>query len=66
MEVATADLAQVPVENVLVSRAEFDAVAARGSTDWCAGGIVLTCRWLAGAVVTDQTGRPQLPYSPAS
>ena len=77
MEVAAADLARAPVMNIRVRRAEFGAVwaaaearsageAARGITDWYAGGVVATCRWLADAVVTDQTGRRQLPYSPAT
>lgn len=72
-----ADLTRVPIKNIRVPRTEFGAVwaaaeaqsaseAARGATDWYAGGVVVTCRWLAGAVVTDQTGRRQLPYSPAT
>jgi hypothetical protein len=77
MEVTVADLARVPVENLRVARAEFGVVwaaaerqaateAARGATDWYAGGVVVTCRWLAGAVVTDQTGRREPPNSPAT
>ncbi len=77
MEVAVADLARVRVENLRVPRAEFGVVwaaaerqaaveAARGVTDWYAGGVVMTCRWLAGAVVTDQTGRREPPYAPAT
>ncbi len=77
MEVTAADLAQVPVGNLRVPRAEFGAVwaaaerqaaaeAARGVTDWYAGGVVVTCRWLADVVVTDQTGRREPPYSPAT
>lgn len=72
-----ADLGRVRAENLRVPRAEFGAVwaaaeeqaaaeAARGVTDWYAGGVVVTCRWLAGAVVTDQTGRRELPRSPAT
>lgn len=77
MEVTAADLARVPPQNVRVLPAEFGAVwamaehrsasqAARGVTDWFAGGVVVTCRWLAGAVVTDQTGRQRMPCSPAT
>lgn len=77
VEVTVANLARVPAENLRVPRAEFGVVwaaaerqaaaeAARGVTDWYAGGVVVTCRWLAGAVVTDQTGRREPPYSPAT
>jgi hypothetical protein len=77
VEVTAADLARVPAENLRVPRAEFGVVwaaaerqagaeAARGVTDWYAGGVVVTCRWLAGAVTTDQTGRREPTYSPAT
>lgn len=77
VDVTTTELARVPVENVRVPRSEFGVVwaaaearstcaAARGVTDWFAGGVVVTCRWLAGAVVTDQTGRRRMPRSPAT
>lgn len=77
MDVTAAVVARVPVQNVRVPAGEFGAVwaaaehrsasqAARGITDWYAGGVVLTCRWLAGAVVTDRTGRRRLPRSPVT
>lgn len=70
-------VAAVPVGNLRVLRAEFAAVwadaerrateaADRGVTDWYAGGIAVTCRWLAGAVVTDDRGRRELARSPAT
>lgn len=73
----SADLARQPVRNIRVSSADFSAVwataerrsaseAARGVTDWYAGGVVVTCRWLTGTIVTDRTGRRQLPYSPVT
>lgn len=65
------------MQNIRVPAADFGAVwsaaerrsatqAARGVTDWYAGGVVVTCRWLAGAILADRTGRRQLPYSPAT
>lgn len=71
------ELGRTPAGNVRVPLADFGRVwaaaeaqsadeAARGVTDWHAGGVVVTCRWLAGAVVTYQTGRRQLPRSPAT
>lgn len=77
VEVTAAALDRVPVGNIRVPRADFGVVwtaaearsrreAAQGVTDWYAGGVVATCRWLAEAVVTDRTGRRELPYSPAT
>lgn len=71
------ELARVPAGNVRGLRAEFGTIwaaaelrmataAANGLTDWYSGGVVATCRWLADAAVTDQTGRRRLPRSPAT
>ncbi|MGD9525577.1 MAG: hypothetical protein AB7V44_02190 [Pseudonocardia sp.] len=38
----------------------------RGVTDWYAGGVALTCRWLAGAAATTQTGRQLRAFAPVS
>jgi hypothetical protein len=39
----------------------------RGVTDWYAGGVALTCRWLAGAVTaTTQKGRQVPAFAPVS
>lgn len=77
MDVSPTEVARVPMQNIRVPRTQFGAVwaaaearsshqAVHGVTDWYAGGVVVTCRWLAGAAVTDTTGRRQLPYSPAT
>jgi hypothetical protein len=62
MEVTEIEIARIPVGNLRVPRAEFGAVWAaaerldaeqgqRGTTDWYAGGVVVTCRWMAAAIV---------------
>jgi hypothetical protein len=77
MEVTENDIARIPVGNLRVPRAEFAALwaaaeqlnkeqAARGFTDWYAGGVVVTCRWIAGAVVPARNGGRRLAYSPVS
>ncbi|GAA4536661.1 hypothetical protein [Pseudonocardia xishanensis] len=74
MLVAENDLDRVRLENLRVGLAEFGSVwtaaeervsaqARAGVTDWFAGGVVLTCRWLAGAVV-EYRGRRRLPVAP--
>ena len=35
-------------------------------TDWHAAGVVVTCRWLAGATVPQATGRRYIAYSPVT
>jgi hypothetical protein len=68
VQVTAALLQRVRPGNLRVPRAEFAAVwaaaeqrageqAGRGITDWYAGGVAVTCRWLAGVVVEDQTGQ---------
>ena len=72
--VAENDLERVRLGNLRVGLAEFGSVwtaaeervsaqARAGVTDWFAGGVVLTCRWLAGAVV-EYRGRRRLPVAP--
>lgn len=74
MLVADHDLERVRPENLRVGLAEFGVVwaaaerrvsaqAGAGVTDWFAGGVVLTCRWLAGAAV-EYRGRRRLPVAP--
>lgn len=36
----------------------------RGLTDWSAGGVVITCRWLAGAMTESATGHRRLSAAP--
>jgi hypothetical protein len=77
VRVTDADIARIPLGNLRVPRAEFCAVWAaaeerdreqgeRGITDWYAAGVVVTCRWLAGATVRSSTGRWFVAYSPAT
>jgi hypothetical protein len=77
MDVTEADVVRVPVGNLGVPRAQFGAVwasaeqrnidnAKRGVSDWYNAGVVVTCRWLGGAVVETSTGRRHLAYSPVS
>lgn len=72
-----ADVARIPVGNLRVPRAEFAALwaaaerrsgeqAAHGVTDWYAAGVVVTCRWMAAAVVHPTTGPRRLARSPVS
>ena len=72
--VAENGLERVRLENLRVGLAEFGSVwsaaegrvsaqARAGVTDWFAGGVVLTCRWLAGAAV-EYRGRRRPPVAP--
>lgn len=74
MSVAEYDLERVRRENLRVDVGEFGAVWASaehraatrarvGHTDWYAGGVLLTCRWLAGASV-EHRGRRRMPVAP--
>lgn len=62
------------MENLRVGLVEFGAVwaaaeerslgrARAGETDWFAGGVLLTCRWIAGACV-EVRGRRRMPVAP--
>jgi len=77
MEVTENDVKRIPVGNLRVSREEFVAVwvaaelldvqqGERGVTDWYAGGVAVTCEWIAGAVVRTRNGRRFLAYSPVT
>lgn len=74
MRVPERHLAAIPACNLRVGREEFAALwlaaqaqtevsASRSETDWVAGGVAMTCRWLAGATV-EFNGRRRLPLSP--
>lgn len=74
MRVTARDLAAVPASNLRVGQELFaelwsgaeeqaDSHAIRHETDWVAGGVAMTCRWLAGAAV-EFNGRRRLPPSP--
>ncbi|NMH77230.1 GntR family transcriptional regulator [Pseudonocardia xinjiangensis] len=67
----------VPLRNIRVPKAEFVAVwraaeqhsaeeAERRRTDWYAVGVLLTCRWLTGAIVPSYDGRRRMPLSPVA
>jgi hypothetical protein len=71
MEVTADDVARIPVGNLRVPREEFARVwlaaerrsadrAASGVTDWYAGGVLATCRWIATAAVRPPRG-PRRP-----
>jgi hypothetical protein len=77
VEVTESLLARVPLGNLRVRRAEFAAVwveaerlngeqSGRLDPDWYPAAVAVTCRWLAGAVVEDGTGRRMLAPSPAT
>ena len=68
-----ADVARVPAGNLRVPRDEFGAVwaaaeahqeeqARRRVADWYGAGVVMTCRWVAGATVRPYSG----PWGPAA
>ncbi|MCE3551339.1 hypothetical protein LWC33_07720 [Pseudonocardia sp. RS11V-5] len=74
MRVTARDLSSIPASNLRVGHEEFaelwcaaeaqaDSSAVRRGTDWVAGGVAMTCRWLAGATV-ELNGRRRLPLSP--
>jgi len=77
MEVTEKDVERIPVRNLRVPLDEFVAVwaaaerrnteqAERGMTDWHAGGVTVTCRWMARAVVRPASGPRHLARPPVS
>lgn len=77
MEVTDADVAAIAPGNLRVPRGEFVAVwraasargreqATRGVTDWYAGAVAVTCRWLATAPMRSEAGPGRLTRSPAT
>lgn len=67
MEVTQSDVSGIPVGNVRVPRQEFIAAwqaasardaehGRRGITDWYAGAVALTCRWMAAAPLRTSRG----------
>ena len=76
MEVLDSDVAGIPPGNIRVPRAAFVELwkfathrgrdqAERGVTDWHAGAVALTCRWIAGAPTRTSRGGA-LTRSPAT
>lgn len=77
VDVTESDVAGIPPNNVRVPRHEFVAVwkaasargeeqATLGVTDWYAGAVAVTCRWLATAPMRSGPGPDRLPRSPAT
>lgn len=75
MRVTARDLDSVPPGNICVPRDQFGVLWSRaeqrsseqgdrGVTDWSAGGVVITCRWLAGAMTESATGHRRLSAAP--
>jgi hypothetical protein len=75
VRVTERELAAIPPGNIRAPRGESGAlwIAAeqlsaeqgkRGVTDWAAGGVAMTCRWLARAVTESYNGRIRLPTAP--
>ena len=67
MDVTPLDIAGIPLSNVRVARHDFVALwraatargakqGAEGVTDWYAGAVALTCRWMAGAPLRTSRG----------
>lgn len=72
MQVAEADVARIPRTNLRVPVAEFvrvwtaaeernDANTQAGRHDWHNAAVVVTCRWLARAMVRPSTGASPYP-----
>ena len=77
MEVTENDIKRIPLRNLRVPRDEFVAVWAaaerrnteqteQGVTDWYAGGVIATSRWMARAIVRPSSGPRRLARSPVS
>lgn len=77
VEVTELDLAAIPAGNIRVPCQEFAAVwraasaldeaeAGHGVTDWYAGAVAVTCRWLATAPMRSAQGPGRLTRSPAT
>jgi len=77
VDVTAADIARVPAENLHVARSEFAAVWTAAEhlhddrvrqrvPDWYGAGIVVTCRWLATAIVRSPEGRQRPADAPVT
>lgn len=77
VRVTERELAAIPPGNIRVPSGEFGALwsaaeersteqGERGVTDWVAGGVSITCRWLARAVTESYNGRRRLPTAPVT
>jgi hypothetical protein len=73
VEVTACDVAKIPAGNIRVPREEFAALWKAAEQyerehplDWYAAGVVVTCRWLAEAIVRPANGRPHPARSPVT
>jgi hypothetical protein len=77
VEVTEHDVRRIPLRNLRVPLEEFVAVWAEAEqvaaqqaeqrvTDWYIGGVVVTCQWIARAVVRPSAGPRRLARSPVS
>ena len=77
VKVTEIDVKRIPLRNLRVPLEEFVAVwapaeqlaaeqAERRMTDWYTGGMVVTCQWIARAVVRPPVGPWRLARSPVS
>lgn len=73
MDLMASDIEKIPAGNLRVPRVEFARVwlaAERQQeahpTDWRIAGVVMTCRWLAGASVRPKTGPWYPAYAPVT
>jgi hypothetical protein len=75
MRVTERDVDRIPPGNLHVPRRDFGVLwaaaeqrseeqGARGVTDYAAGGVAITCRWLARASVDGPGGRRRLAHAP--
>jgi hypothetical protein len=75
VRVTERDVERVPPGNLRVPRREFGVLwaaaeqraaeqGAAGVSDYAAGGVLITCRWLARATVDGPRGRSRLAHAP--
>jgi hypothetical protein len=75
MRVTERDVERVPPGNLRVPRRDFallwaaaeqrsELQGAEGVTDYAAGGVAITCRWLARATVDGPGGRRRIAHAP--
>jgi hypothetical protein len=73
VEVTAHDVGKIPAGNIRAPRQEFAALWAAAEQyqrehplDWYGAGVVVTCRWLAEAIVRPANGHPHPARSPVT
>lgn len=72
VEVSAQMVAAIPRGNIRVPREQFAALwraaerAQQTENTWRSAGVVMTCRWLAGAVVRPPDARPYMARAPVT